>query len=102
VIVQNLTQLGGRADVLHTFIWGRVSGLMRFCDGSGKGTASNFVQISEKCDRTFGEESMSCTQMFEWNAWFMADQKKKARPLKGKSRRCSSFPLTPSHFTATV
>jgi hypothetical protein len=27
------------------FIWNRVSGLMRFRDGSDKGTASSFVQM---------------------------------------------------------
>jgi hypothetical protein len=26
--VQNFTELGGRADFLHSFIWNRVSGLM--------------------------------------------------------------------------
>jgi hypothetical protein len=33
-------QLGGRTVLLHSFIWSLVSGLMRFCDRSGKGTAS--------------------------------------------------------------
>jgi hypothetical protein len=52
-------------DRLRIFIWSLVSGLMRFRDGSDKGTASNFVQISEKVSETlamirqaFGEESM--------------------------------------------
>jgi hypothetical protein len=27
---------------------------MGFCDGSDKGTASNFVKISEKCDKDPG------------------------------------------------
>jgi hypothetical protein len=46
--VQTLAQLGGHADILRPFIWSRVSGLMRFHDGFDIGTASNFVQISEK------------------------------------------------------
>jgi hypothetical protein len=40
-------QLGGRADFLRPYIWNHVSGLMRFLEGSNKGTACNFVQISE-------------------------------------------------------
>jgi hypothetical protein len=38
--VHNFTQLGGRAEFLRSFIWSRVFGLMRFRDGSDKGTAS--------------------------------------------------------------
>jgi hypothetical protein len=44
-------QLGGCADVLRPLIWSRVSGLMRFREGPNKGTASDFVQISEKVQR---------------------------------------------------
>jgi hypothetical protein len=36
-----------RADFLRP-IWSHVSGMMRFCNVSNKGTASKFVQISEK------------------------------------------------------
>jgi hypothetical protein len=36
---------------LHNFIWSRVSGLMRFRHGSDEGTASEFVQLSEKVRR---------------------------------------------------
>jgi hypothetical protein len=43
-------QLGGRADFLLP------SFLMRFLDGSDKGTASNFVQILEKCDGDPGND----------------------------------------------
>jgi hypothetical protein len=43
--VQIFTQLGGCADNLRPLIFSRVSGLMRFIDGSDKETASNFVQI---------------------------------------------------------
>jgi hypothetical protein len=46
--VQNFTQLGDVLICLQPFIWSRVSGLMRFRDRSDKGTASNFVSISEK------------------------------------------------------
>jgi hypothetical protein len=35
-------------EFLHHFIWSRVSNLMQFGDGCDKGTASNFIQISEK------------------------------------------------------
>jgi hypothetical protein len=38
--VQNFTQMGGHADILDPFIWSRVSGQMRFRNGSDKGTAS--------------------------------------------------------------
>jgi hypothetical protein len=37
ISVQNFTQLGGGAD-LGTFIWSRVSDLMRFRDGFGFAT----------------------------------------------------------------
>jgi hypothetical protein len=40
---QNFRNLGGRADFLRLFIWSRVSLLMRFRDGSDKGTTSHFV-----------------------------------------------------------
>jgi hypothetical protein len=40
-------QLVGRADFLRSFIWSRVLGLARFRDGSDKGAASDFVEISE-------------------------------------------------------
>jgi hypothetical protein len=48
ISVKSFTELGGRADLLHTFnlelcIWPDA-----FCDGSNKGTASNIVQISKK------------------------------------------------------
>jgi hypothetical protein len=36
--------MGGYADILHPFIWSHLSGMMRFRDGSDRGTASNFVQ----------------------------------------------------------
>jgi hypothetical protein len=48
VSVQNFMQLGGHADFIPPFIWSRVSCLMRFPDGSNKGTASNFMQISKQ------------------------------------------------------
>jgi hypothetical protein len=41
-------QLGGPTDFLHPFIWSHVSGPMRFCDGSNKGTATKDVEIPEK------------------------------------------------------
>jgi hypothetical protein len=37
---QNFNQLDDCADFLHHFIWSCVSGLMQFCNGSNKGTAS--------------------------------------------------------------
>jgi hypothetical protein len=42
VSVQNFTWLGGCADSLRPLVLIRVSRLMRFRDGSDKGTASNF------------------------------------------------------------
>jgi hypothetical protein len=48
VSVQTFTQLSGCADSLCPFIWSRVCGLVRLCDGSDKGTESNFVHFSEK------------------------------------------------------
>jgi hypothetical protein len=53
--------VGGRTDFLRPFIWSRVTGLMRFRDGSNKETASNFVQSSENLGRRpwQWEESMS-------------------------------------------
>jgi hypothetical protein len=48
VSVQNFTQLGGSYDFLRPFIWSHVSDLLQFREGSDKGTASDFMQISEK------------------------------------------------------
>jgi hypothetical protein len=75
VSVHNFTQLGGRTDVLSPFIWSCVSDLMQFCDGSDKGTLSNFVQISGKSvtetlvmiSQPFREENMGCPRVFEWH-----------------------------------
>jgi hypothetical protein len=82
VSVQNFTQLGGRADFYVNLFGVLLSGLMRFRDGSNKGTASHFVQISEKVQnalavirQSFGEETMSRTRVFERNALFKADGK---------------------------
>jgi hypothetical protein len=87
--------LGGRGDFLCPFIWSCVSGLMQFCDGSDSDCASHFVQISEKVRQTlavirqaFGEESMSCTQVFAWHAWFKASQTS-IEDDQAKSRACS-------------
>jgi hypothetical protein len=74
----------GCAGFLRPFIWSRVSGLMRFRDGSNSECASNFVQISVKSAgetltmirQALGEESMSCTRVFEWHAPFRADRKR--------------------------
>jgi hypothetical protein len=40
-------------------IWRHVSGLIRFCNASDKGTTSNFVQISEKVWRRPGNDYTS-------------------------------------------
>jgi hypothetical protein len=45
------------ADLLCPFIRSRVSGLMRFRDGSHKGTAANCVQISVKFGANLGESA---------------------------------------------
>jgi hypothetical protein len=49
--VQHFKQLGGRADLLRPFIWSRVSDLMRFREGSDKGTATDFVHVWENMRR---------------------------------------------------
>jgi hypothetical protein len=46
---------GGHVDFLHSFIWSRVSGLMRFRNGSDSKCAYNFVQISERVRRRLGQ-----------------------------------------------
>jgi hypothetical protein len=48
VSAQNFTQLGALVKFLCPIIWSRVSGLMRFLDGSDSECASNVVQISGK------------------------------------------------------
>jgi hypothetical protein len=63
-------QLGVYAVILCPFIWSHVSGLMNFCDGFDKGTASNFVKNHRTSAtdtlamirQVFKEESMNCTQ----------------------------------------
>jgi hypothetical protein len=62
-------QLDRYADFLRPFIWSLVFSLMRFRDGSDKGTTLNCVQISEKVLRrlwlisqAFGEECISRTR----------------------------------------
>jgi hypothetical protein len=45
------TQLDGCAAFSRHCIYSRISGLMRFLNGSDKGTASDFVQISEDVRR---------------------------------------------------
>jgi hypothetical protein len=57
--VQNFTQLGGHADVLRNFILSCISGLIRFHDGSNKGTASNFCKCQKKCDGDPGNDQTS-------------------------------------------
>jgi hypothetical protein len=56
VSVQTFALLGGYADLLRPFIWSRVSGLMRFRDGSDSECASRFVQVSEQCDGDPGND----------------------------------------------
>jgi hypothetical protein len=76
-------QLGFCADFLCPFIWSHVSGQMWFCNGTGKGAASNFVQFSEKVPQTlamirqaFGKENVSRAQKVQthrdrkmWDKW---------------------------------
>jgi hypothetical protein len=55
---------------------------MQFCNGFNKGTASNIKSQKNVMETlpmkrpAFGEESMSCTWEFEWNAWFKTDGKR--------------------------
>jgi hypothetical protein len=81
--------------VFTSFYLSRVSCLMRFRNGSDKGTASNFHENHRKCRETlamirqaFREESMSCTEKVQtrwdrkmWESW------------GAKSRACSSLSL---------
>jgi hypothetical protein len=53
-----------------------VSGLMRFCDGSDKGTASNFVKISEMWHRNPGNDRQALGEECSPNS---PRPKKKAR-----------------------
>jgi hypothetical protein len=46
--VSNISRRWMDVLIFCYFIWSSVPGLMKFCDGSDKGTASNFVQISKK------------------------------------------------------
>jgi hypothetical protein len=80
------------------FIWSHVSGLMRFCNGSNKGTASNFMQVSDKVwqrpwqllDKRLGKK-----------AWAIHIKSKLTETKKdwwdtsrASWRACSSFSLT--------
>jgi hypothetical protein len=73
---------GWRCRFLCPFIWNHVSGLMWFCDRSDRGTASNFVQISERVWRRPWQWLDKCPGKKAWDRW------------KAKSRACSLFPFT--------
>jgi hypothetical protein len=67
---------------LRPFIWTHVSGLLWFCHGSDKGTASNFEQISEEVwqrlrqwlDKHWGKK-----------AWAVCGKSKLTKTEKGKT-----------------
>jgi hypothetical protein len=90
-------QLGGRADFLCPIIWSRdaISRCLRqwvrikFCENLGKSATETLAVIRQ----AYGEESMSRTRVFEWHAWFRADQKGWDK-WRAKSRTCSLFYLT--------
>jgi hypothetical protein len=46
-----------------------------FCANLGK----SVMEILAMIRQAFGEESMNCTQVFEWNVQFRADQKRRDR-----------------------
>jgi hypothetical protein len=71
--VYRVSRSGVYVLILSPFIWSRVSGAMRFRDGSGWGTASNFVQIEEKLRR--GPRQ-----------WLDKRSGNKARTVHGKSK----------------
>jgi hypothetical protein len=89
-------ELAGRADFLCPFIWIHASGLTRFHNRSDKGTASNFVQLSDKSAmetlavirQAFEEESMSHTWVFEWCDQF------RASPTSTEDDQCTGRPIS--------
>jgi hypothetical protein len=92
---------------LRTFILSRVSDLMRFRDGSHKGTASDFGEISEKVrrrpwqwlDEHSRKEAWGCTRVFEWHARFRADRKGEICEEQGQEH-AHIFSLTSKGFFA--
>jgi hypothetical protein len=80
--VQNFKKLRGLSDLIHPFLWSRVSGPMHFSGGPDKGIALNFVPTRESAAETleiikqaFNEESMSRRQVFEWYTRFRVERK---------------------------
>jgi hypothetical protein len=81
---------------LHPFTWSITSCLMWFCDGSNKGTASDFMQILEKVQRRPWQWLDECLGKKAWapdgkvqTNW----DRKRWDEWRGKSRACSSFSL---------
>jgi hypothetical protein len=57
VSVQNLTKLVGHADFVRPFIWSRVSGVMRFRDGSDTGIANMHGRLCKSRKKCGGDPS---------------------------------------------
>jgi hypothetical protein len=79
----------------ESWIWQRNS---TFCANLGKCATDTLVMIRQ----AFGEESMSCTRVIEWNARFRADRKRRDG-WRAKSRTClsSQDKLSIPHTTVT-
>jgi hypothetical protein len=89
VSVQHFTQLGGCTDLLRPFTLHCAFGLMQFYAGFDKGTASvhQILRKSWKMIRqVFEEESMSHTQVYEWESQNSL-RPRKARHLKSKVKK---------------
>jgi hypothetical protein len=94
-----LAYLGSQYTKFHTagwtrwflcpFIWSGVSVLMQYCDGSDKGTASNFEQISEIVQRRpwkwLDKHSVKKAWVIHWKQQAHWDQKK-GKTGKGQSQ----------------
>jgi hypothetical protein len=89
VSVQNFTQLGGSVEFLRSFIWSRVSSLMRFCDGSDKFCANLAKRATETLEtiiQAFGEGNLGRTWTFNTHR----DRNRAETGEEQSSRACSS------------
>jgi hypothetical protein len=99
VSVQNFTQLDGRDYFLCPFILRCLSGLMWFCDRSGKGRAVDFVQVSKKCDGDIGNNQKGFRERKHepYTEDLNSPKQKIARQLKGNMHLKIIEPLETAH-----